>query len=174
MRSTLEAYKAKRSSATSCYVTDNGDLIIIRDAIDLVLKQLATVIKRLSLFAQQYKDLPCLGYTHGQPAQLTTVGKRACLWIQDLLMDLEVSVHISNPRALSHTDRVRTSNMLGTPFVSAAAKVQQVHKRRSYRSSTATTKRLSSLTSWSPRRPTLRARTSSAVRPTPAKSMPMS
>jgi len=79
--------------ATSCFVTDNGDLIIIRHGLDLILKQLAIVIKRLSLFAQQYRNLPCLGYTHGQPAQLTTVGKRACLWIQDLLMDLSNLEH---------------------------------------------------------------------------------
>jgi adenylosuccinate lyase len=63
--------------------------MIIRDALDLALKQLAVVIKRLSLFAKEYKDLPCLGYTHGQSAQLVTVGKRACLWIQDLLLDLQ-------------------------------------------------------------------------------------
>lgn len=74
--------------ATSCYVTDNADLIFLRDGLDLLLPKLATIIGRLSEFAKQYKDLPCLGYTHGQPAQLTTVGKRACLWMQDLLMDL--------------------------------------------------------------------------------------
>ena len=74
--------------ATSCYVTDNADLIFLRDGLDLLLPKLATIIRKLSDFAQEYKDLPCLGYTHGQPAQLTTVGKRACLWIQDLLMDL--------------------------------------------------------------------------------------
>lgn len=72
----------------SCYVTDNGDLIIIRQGLDSLLKQLAAVIKRLSNFANRYRDLPCLAYTHLQPAQPTTVGKRACLWIQDLLMDL--------------------------------------------------------------------------------------
>lgn len=62
--------------------------MIMREGLNLILKQLAVVIKRLSLFAQKYRDLPCLGYTHLQPAQLTTVGKRSCLWIQDLLMDL--------------------------------------------------------------------------------------
>ena len=74
--------------ATSCYCTDNADLLICRDGLDILLPKLATVVDKLSKFAQEYKDLPCLGYTHGQPAQLTTVGKRACLWIQDLLMDL--------------------------------------------------------------------------------------
>lgn len=75
--------------ATSCYVTDNADLIFLRDGLDLLLPKLATVVQKLSEFAVQYKDLPCLGYTHGQPAQLVTVGKRACLWINDLLMDLQ-------------------------------------------------------------------------------------
>ncbi|OGM45464.1 exocyst complex protein EXO70 [Aspergillus bombycis] len=74
--------------ATSCYCTDNADLIFLRDGLDILIPKLAVVIDKLSSFAQQYKDLPCLGFTHGQPAQLVTVGKRACLWIQDLLMDL--------------------------------------------------------------------------------------
>ncbi|KAI9800916.1 MAG: adenylosuccinase ade13 [Piccolia ochrophora] len=74
--------------ATSCYCTDNADLIFLRDGLDLLLPKLAVVIERLASFANEYKALPCLGYTHGQPAQLTTVGKRACLWVQDLLMDL--------------------------------------------------------------------------------------
>ncbi|KAL9113517.1 MAG: hypothetical protein Q9227_002254 [Pyrenula ochraceoflavens] len=74
--------------ATSCYVTDNAELILLRDGLDLLLPKLATCVQKLSDFAQQWKDLPCLGFTHLQPAQLTTVGKRACLWIQDLLMDL--------------------------------------------------------------------------------------
>ncbi|EFW19892.1 adenylosuccinase ade13 [Coccidioides posadasii str. Silveira] len=79
--------------ATSCYVTDNADLIFLRDGLDILLKKLATVIARLSEFAKQYKDLPCLAYTHGQPAQLTTVGKRMCLFITDLLMDLHNLEH---------------------------------------------------------------------------------
>ncbi|KAJ9667021.1 adenylosuccinase ade13 [Coniosporium apollinis] len=74
--------------ATSCYCTDNADLIFLRDGLRLLLPKLAIVIKKLADFAANNKDLACLGYTHGQPAQLTTVGKRACLWIQDLLMDL--------------------------------------------------------------------------------------
>ncbi len=74
--------------ATSCYCTDNADLIILKSGLDLLLPKLAMVVQKLTSFAKQYKDLACLGYTHGQPAQLTTVGKRACLWIQDLLMDL--------------------------------------------------------------------------------------
>jgi adenylosuccinate lyase len=74
--------------ATSCYCTDNADLIFLREGLEIVLPKLATIIHKLSSFARTYAALPCLGYTHGQPAQLTTVGKRACLWIADLLMDL--------------------------------------------------------------------------------------
>lgn len=74
--------------ATSCYCTDNADLIFLKKGLDLVLPKLATVIHKLSKFALEYKDMPTLGYTHYQPAQLTTVGKRATLWIQDLLWDL--------------------------------------------------------------------------------------
>lgn len=74
--------------ATSCYVTDNAELIMIRDGLDLLLPKLARCIDRLAQFAEEWKDLPTLGFTHFQPAQLTTVGKRACLWIQDLLMDV--------------------------------------------------------------------------------------
>ncbi|KAF8522750.1 adenylosuccinate lyase [Hysterangium stoloniferum] len=74
--------------ATSCYVTDNADLIFLRSALNILLPKLATVIYRLSLFAEQYRDLPTLGFTHFQPAQLTTVGKRTTLWIQELLWDL--------------------------------------------------------------------------------------
>eukprot|EP00128_Syssomonas_multiformis_P010462 Colp12_sorted_trinity150504_noHs@30169 len=74
--------------ATSCYVGDNTDLIVMRDAFDILIPKLARVISRLATFADQYKDLPTLGFTHLQPAQLTTVGKRASLWLQELLMDL--------------------------------------------------------------------------------------
>ncbi|TFY61707.1 hypothetical protein EVG20_g6960 [Dentipellis fragilis] len=74
--------------ATSCYVTDNADLIFLRTALTMVLRKLAVVIERFAAFAKQYGDLPTLGFTHFQPAQLTTVGKRATLWIQELLWDL--------------------------------------------------------------------------------------
>jgi len=73
--------------ATSCYVGDNTDLILLRDGLDILLPKVARCISRLAKFAEQYKDLPTLGFTHLQPAQLTTVGKRACLWIQELVMD---------------------------------------------------------------------------------------
>jgi adenylosuccinate lyase len=75
--------------ATSCYVGDNTDVIIMNEALKLLKSKLVVLIKKLSEFASKYKDLPTLGFTHYQPAQLVTVGKRACLWIQDLLIDLE-------------------------------------------------------------------------------------
>jgi adenylosuccinate lyase len=75
--------------ATSCFVTDNADLIFLRDGLDLLLPKLAVIIHKLSNFALEYKSLPTLGYTHYQPAQLITVGRRAAQWAQDLLMDLE-------------------------------------------------------------------------------------
>ncbi|MFT3920575.1 adenylosuccinate lyase [Cloacibacterium sp.] len=75
--------------ATSAFVGDNTDLIQIRDGLQIIRKQLVNVIKNLSDFAIQYKDLPTLGFTHFQPAQLTTVGKRATLWLQSLLLDFE-------------------------------------------------------------------------------------
>lgn len=75
--------------ATSCYVGDNTDVIIMTEALRIVEKKLVGVIRTLSDFARKYKNLPTLAFTHFQPAQPTTVGKRATLWIQDLLMDLE-------------------------------------------------------------------------------------
>src|SRR3954465_730682 len=74
--------------ATSCYVTDNTDLILIRDALGLVRDQLLEAIDAPATFADRWKDLPCLGYTHFQPAQLVTVGKRATLWCYELILDL--------------------------------------------------------------------------------------
>jgi adenylosuccinate lyase len=79
--------------ATSCYVTDNADLILFREAVSLIRRQVVSLIAKLADFAREHKDLPALGLTHFQPAQATTVGKRACLWIQDLLHDLEDLEH---------------------------------------------------------------------------------
>ena len=75
--------------ATSCYVGDNTDIIIMRDALLLVRKKLVNVIAELAKFADTYKDMPTLAFTHFQPAQPTTVGKRATLWLNEFVMDLE-------------------------------------------------------------------------------------
>ncbi|XP_062611426.1 adenylosuccinate lyase-like, partial [Saccostrea cucullata] len=98
--------------ATSAYVGDNTDLIVMRDGFDILLPKLAGVIKRLADFAKKQKDLPCLSYTHLQPAQLSTVGKRACLWIQDLLMDLR---NLENAR-----DNIRFRGVKGTTGTQAS------------------------------------------------------
>ncbi|GAU79087.1 adenylosuccinate lyase [Fusibacter sp. 3D3] len=75
--------------ATSAYVGDNTDLIVMKEALDIVKKKLAVLIDKLGHFAEETKDIPTLGFTHYQPAQLTTVGKRAALWLMDLVMDYE-------------------------------------------------------------------------------------
>lgn len=88
----LQCPKAKgiiHLGATSCYVGDNTDVIIMKEALLLIKKKMVTVLHRLKKFAEKYKDMPTLGFTHFQPAQLTTVGKRATLWMQDLVMDIE-------------------------------------------------------------------------------------
>src|SRR5580700_1001221 len=79
--------------ATSCYVTDNADLILMREALQQIAYRLAGVISKLAGFAREWQAEPTLGFTHFQPAQLTTVGKRACLWIQDFLLDLTEIEH---------------------------------------------------------------------------------
>ena len=80
--------------ATSCYVGDNTDVIIMREALRLVRKKLINVIAALARFADEYKDLPTLGFTHFQPAQPTTVGKRASLWLQEFMIDLDEVDHV--------------------------------------------------------------------------------
>ena len=80
--------------ATSCYVGDNTDIIVMTEALKLVKKKLVNVISELASFAQQYKDLPTLAFTHFQPAQPTTVGKRATLWMQEFCLDLEDLDHV--------------------------------------------------------------------------------
>lgn len=82
--------------ATSCYVGDNTDIIIMRDALDLVRGKMVSVMKNLRDFALKYKDLPTLGYTHLQPAQLVTVGKRASLWLYELTLDFDDLQYVRN------------------------------------------------------------------------------
>ena len=100
----VKAYGAQAKSAagiihlgaTSCFVGDNADLIIFSDALDIILSKLINVIDNLKNFALKYKDLPTLGFTHFQPAQLTTVGKRTALWLEDLLMDYYALLGVKN------------------------------------------------------------------------------
>ena len=96
-----EAKQIIHLGATSCYVGDNGEIFIIKQALLLIKKKLLNVIYLLSIFAKKYKSLPTLAYTHLQPAQLTTVGKRACLWINDLYNDLqEIDYRLNNLKLL--------------------------------------------------------------------------
>jgi len=82
------AFGILHMGATSCYVSDNTELIQMREGLRLVLARAAAVLEVLAAFAREHRDMACLSYTHGQPAQPTTVGKRACLWMQDLVMDV--------------------------------------------------------------------------------------
>ncbi|MGO8705788.1 MAG: adenylosuccinate lyase [Candidatus Brocadiia bacterium] len=92
-----DAAKIIHLGATSCDITDNADIIIMRDGLLILRRKLVNLIDRLGTFAAKYKNLPTLGWTHFQPAQLTTVGKRACLWAQDFLLDLnEIESRLDN------------------------------------------------------------------------------
>ena len=83
--------------ATSCFVTDNADVIIYKNALELIKNKIVSVMQQLADFAVKYRKMPTLGFTHLQPAQLVTVGKRACLWLQDLYLDyFEMEHLISN------------------------------------------------------------------------------
>lgn len=116
--------------ATSCYVGDNTDIIIMRDALNLVRKKLVNVIAKLSAFADKYKNLPTLGYTHFQPAQPTTVGKRATLWIQDLLLDLaEVEYRLSTLKLLGSKGTTGTQASFLELFDGNQDKVKEAERR---------------------------------------------
>ena len=115
--------------ATSCYVTDNADLIIYRDALIYLRKELLTVIKNLAEFAEKYKAMPTLGYTHYQPAQLVTVGKRATLWMQDLLSDLdEIDFAISNIKFLGCRGTTGTEASFVDLFDGASEKIDEMNR----------------------------------------------
>ena len=113
--------------ATSCYVGDNTDIIIMRDALQIVYKKLVTVISQLSKFADEYKDMPALAYTHLQPAQLTTVGKRATLWINEFLMDLEeIEYRIKNLKLLGSKGTTGTQASFVELFEGDSSKIKQL------------------------------------------------
>ena len=98
--------------ATSCFVTDNTDLLLMREGLQMVVQRLVAVVDRLAVFARQHRDLPCLGWTHLQPAQPTTVGKRACLWAYDLVLDIQELEH--------RLDRLRARSVKGTTGTQAS------------------------------------------------------
>lgn len=113
--------------ATSCYVGDNTDLIIMHRALQLVAGKIASVIRNLSAFADKYKALPCLAFTHFQPAQPTTVGKRACLWINDLLLDLQdIEFTLQNARLLGSKGTTGTQASFLELFDGDYEKVKQL------------------------------------------------
>ena len=115
--------------ATSCYVGDNTDMIIMKKALELVRGKLVTVIKNLRGFALEYKELPCLAYTHLQPAQLTTVGKRATLWMYDLCLDLEdLDYVLSSLRLLGSKGTTGTQASFMELFDNDADKVRRVEE----------------------------------------------
>lgn len=115
--------------ATSCYVTDNADLLIMRDALRLAAAKLAGVIDALATFAVRYRDLPTLGFTHLQPAQPTTVGRRACLWAYDLALDLEEFEHrLATLKARSVKGTTGTQASFLSLFDGDHAKVRQLER----------------------------------------------
>ena len=116
--------------ATSCYVTDNADILMLRDALTLIRSKVVEVLRRLRSFAMEYKDLPTLGYTHLQPAQLTTVGKRATLWMQDLTMDLEeIDFALSTMKLLGNRGATGTQVSFMELFEGDGAKVDELERR---------------------------------------------
>ena len=116
--------------ATSCYVTDNADLILYRDGLRYLRGELLKVIANLSRFADQYKDMPTLGYTHYQPAQLVTVGKRATLWIQDYLSDLEeLDFVIDNMKFLGCRGTTGTEASFVELFAGDTEKIDEMNRR---------------------------------------------
>jgi adenylosuccinate lyase len=113
--------------ATSCYVGDNTDVIILRDGLKIVRKKILNVINNLADFALAYKDLPCLAYTHLQPAQLTTVGKRATLWLNELLMDFEeLEFRLKNLKLLGSKGTTGTQASFVELFEGDTAKIKQL------------------------------------------------
>ena len=115
--------------ATSCYVTDNADLIIYRDSLRYLRDELLKVIANLTDFAQKYKALPTLGYTHYQPAQLVTVGKRAALWMQDFLSDLsEIDFAIENIKFLGCRGTTGTEASFVELFEGDTAKIDEMNR----------------------------------------------
>jgi adenylosuccinate lyase len=116
--------------ATSAYVQDNADLILLRNGMNILLKKLVNVIDALIVFANKNKNLITLGYTHYQPAQLTTVGKRACLWMQDFVLDIEdLENRIKNLRFRGAKGTIGTQNSFMALFNNDEKKVKQLDRQ---------------------------------------------
>ena len=115
--------------ATSCYVGDNTDVIIMRDALQVIRRKLLNVMNNLAKFAEEYKDMPCMAYTHLQPAQPTTVGKRATLWLNELLMDFEdLEYRISTLKLLGSKGTTGTQASFMELFEGDTDKINQLEK----------------------------------------------
>lgn len=115
--------------ATSCYVGDNTDVVIMRDAMEIVRRKLINVMSNLSKFSNEYKNLPCLAYTHLQPAQLTTVGKRATLWLNELLMDFnDLEYRISTLQLLGSKGTTGTQASFMELFEGDTSKIKDLEK----------------------------------------------
>ena len=115
--------------ATSCYVGDNTDIIIMRDALEVIRRKLLNVMSNLADFAEEYKNMPCLGYTHLQPAQLTTVGKRATLWLNELYMDFqEIEHRISSLKLLGSKGTTGTQASFKELFEGDTEKIKSLEK----------------------------------------------
>ena len=116
--------------ATSCYVTDNADLVLYRDALLYIRGELLKVIANLTDFAEQYKAMPTLGYTHYQPAQLVTVGKRASLWLQDFVSDLdEIDFAIKNVKFLGCRGTTGSEASFKELFEGDGEKINELNRR---------------------------------------------
>ena len=116
--------------ATSCYVTDNADLVIYRDGLEYLRKEVLAVVSNLAAFSEKYKALPTLGYTHYQPAQLVTVGKRATLWMQDFLSDIEeIDFAIQNIKFLGCRGTTGTEASFVDLFEGDTAKIDEMNRQ---------------------------------------------
>ena len=116
--------------ATSCYVTDNADVLILKQGLEIIRKKMVKVLENLAAFAKKYRDLPTLGYTHYQPAQLVTVGKRATLWMQDFVSDLvELDFVVETMKFLGCRGTTGTEASFLELFDGDTAKIDEMNRR---------------------------------------------
>lgn len=123
------AKKIIHLGATSCYVTDNTDIILMKEALLIIKNKLLIIIEELKKFANEYKDLPTLAFTHFQAAQLTTVGKRACLWMNEIVMDIEnLDFQLNNLKLLGSKGTTGTQASFMELFNNDSQKVKELDK----------------------------------------------